>query len=239
MDLQRHLDDCSETRPVAANREVKSWSLVFKWGIARWGLTTFNPCVGAMTNPEHPRDVAPTDAMIFGRAGPYRKLTVPGRFVVAMYRYYGRRKGETIKLQLSSAQADGLHFRRGKARSGAPAKEIVHVWDPLLRRMWGRLMAWRAKHARGGKVETLAALVNMRGRPYKEGTFNCDWRRAMKASPEARGTFTVHDIRATRAGTLTMLDAVEVLAHDDPRTTARVYQRGPRVIDMKQKSKKG
>lgn len=236
LDVQRHLDASRAGRPVAANREVNTWSLAFRWACTRWGLTEYNPCAGVMMNPEAPRDVAPTDKMIFGAAGPYRKLTMPGRFVVAMYRYYGRRKGETVKLQVSSAQEDGLHFRRGKARGGRPGKEIIVRWDPALRRHWARLMAWRAGHARGGKVETLAALVNMRGRAYTEGTFNCDWRRAMKASPAARGTFTVHDIRATRASTLETLDEAQaVLAHDERGTTARVYRRGPHIVDLKGK----
>lgn len=233
LDVQRHLDTCRETRPVAANREVKTWSILFTWARAKWGLVEYNPCHGVMMNAEHSRDAAPTDREIFGRAGPYRKLTTPGRFVVAMYRYYGRRKGETIALQLGSAQADGLHMRRSKGRGGVPGKPIVILWDARLRRMWARLMRWREEHARGGKVETMAALVNMRGRAYTEGTFNCDWRRAMKASPAARGTFTAHDIRASAAvAQASLADAQQLLAHDEQGTTSRVYRRGPIVIKV-------
>jgi hypothetical protein len=231
MDVQRYIDDGRKTRPVAVNRAVDSWKLAFTWARTRWGLTEYDPTAGVMKNPEFARDVSPTDKMIFGRGGPYRRLTVPGRIVVAMYRYYGRRKGETVKLTLASEQKDGLHMVRGKARNGKSAKKIVLVWDPLLRRLWAMALRWRSRYKREGKVATTALLLNQRGRPYKEGTFNCDWRRAMEDSP-MRGTFTVHDIRATRASTLpTLEDAQRVLAQDQQRTTM-LYRRGPHVIDM-------
>jgi hypothetical protein len=225
MDIQRHLDACADSRPVAANREVKTWEIVFADARRRWGLTEYNPCAGLSLNPEAPRDVLPVDALIFGKV--YRELDPPMRFMVAMIRFYGRRKGECLGLTLSSAQDDGLHLQRGKRR-----KELVIRWDGRLDRMWGRLMRWRAAKTRGGKLQTTMAIVNRRGRRFTVTGFNSAWRRAMKAAG-IKGAFTFHDIRATRASTLSQQQAVEVLAHDDPRTTAGVYRRGPHIIDLR------
>lgn len=111
LDVQRHIDECSETRPVAANREVESWDMMFGAAHTRWGLTTYNPCAGVEKNPEVGRDALPSDADLYaseqrdqeGNAshGVYRELAPPMRFVVSMYRYYGRRRGETLRLTLA------------------------------------------------------------------------------------------------------------------------------------------
>lgn len=223
LDVQRHVHACRETRPVAANREARTWELLFEDARRLWGLTEYNPCAGLRYNDEAPRDVLPDDGGIFKV---FRELDPPMRFMVGMIRYYGRRKGEVLRLQVSSAQADGLHLRRGKR-----AKEIIIRWDVRIQRMWARLMRWRAEVYRTGKPTTMA-LVNRRGRPYTVTGFNSAWRRAMKRS-ELRGAFTFHDIRATRATTLPRDQATEVLAHDDPATTNRVYRRGPLVIDLR------
>lgn len=223
IDVQRHVHGCRETRPVAANREARTWELVFDDARRLWGLTEYNPCAGLRYNDEAPRDVLPDDAGIFKA---FRELDPPMRFMVGMIRYYGRRKGEVLRLQVSSAQADGLHLRRGKRD-----RPIIIRWDARLERMWARLMRWRAAKYRSGKPTTMA-LLNRRGRPYTVSGFNSAWRRAMKRA-ELRGAFTFHDIRATRASTLPREQATEVLAHDDPATTARVYRRGPLVIDLR------
>ncbi len=226
LDVQRHLDACREGRPIAANREVKTWSLVFTWARTRWGLTEYNPAAGVMMNPEAPRDVLPETKLI-GKA--FRELDAPMRFCVAMIRYYGRRKSEILSLMLSGVQEDGLHLARGKARGGK-AREIVLVWDDRLRKMVARLMRWREKVKREALPST-QLLLNRDGKPTTVTGFNSAWRRAMKRAGIV-GTFTFHDLRAVRASTLSKERATEVLAHDDPRTTARVYRRGPLVIDL-------
>lgn len=223
LDVQRHVHACREARPVAANREARTWEIVFEDARRLWGLTEYNPCAGLRYNEESPRDVLPDDAGIFKA---FRELDPPMRFLVGMIRYYGRRKGEVLRLQVSSAQTDGLHLRRGKRD-----RSIIIRWDQRLERMWGRLMRWRAAKYRSGKPTTMA-LLNRRGRPYTVSGFNSAWRRAM-ARAEMRGAFTFHDIRATRATTLSREQATEVLAHDDPATTNRVYRRGPLVIDLR------
>lgn len=225
LDVQRHVHACRDERPVAANREARTWELVFEDARRLWGLTEYNPCAGLRHNPEAPRDVLPTDDLILGNV--YRKLDPPMRFMVAMIRYYGRRKGEILRLQVSSAQDDGLHLRRGKR-----SKEIIIRWDVKLARMWARLMRWRAGVVRGGRVQTTLALVNRRGRGYTVSGFNSAWRRGMDRAG-IKGAFTYHDMRAAAGSAQESLaDAQLLLAHDDAATTARVYRRGPLVIDL-------
>lgn len=251
MDVQRHVDACKKTRPVAVNRWVDAGDLLFTWAITRWGLTEYNPFAGVMKNRERPRTTVPSDKAVFGRDGVYRRLDPPMRFVVAMYRLYGRRKGETLKLLLQSAQRGGeepgLHFRRGKDRAHKP---IIIRWDAQIERHWGRLMRWRAQVARGGKLEHTAALLNRKGRPLTVSGVNSAWKRAMHDAglTELVGTevvngkerkvfesaFTLHDIRKTRASTAGSLqEAQHLLAHDDQRTTSAIYRLGPHVIDRR------
>lgn len=226
MDVQRHIMAGRKDRPVGVNREVRTWELVFQWGRAPWGLTEYNPCSGLQMNPESPRRVLPNDEDIFTL---YRWLDPPGRFMVALNRFYGRRKVESLGLLLNAEQEDGLHLHKGKDKY---AREIVLVWDRRLRRMWARLMRWRAKMSRGGKVSTMAALLNRRGKPYTVSGFNTARTRAMKRAG-LKGKFTFHDLRAARASSLPAEKATEVLAHDDARTTKRVYRRGAIIIDLR------
>lgn len=231
MDIQKYLLDSRAKRPVSANRAMRTWELVFDWARAPWGLTEYNPCQGLKANPEEPRDVLPADDDIFKL---YRWLDPPARFMVALNRYYGRRKIESLGLLLSSAEEDGLHLRRGK---DTKAKVIVLVWDVRLRRMWMRLMRWREEvirptkgRRRAPRVVSTAALLNRRGGAYTETGFNSARKRAMERAG-IKGAFTFHDIRAARASSLTREEATHVLAHDDPRST-RTYRRGPHIIAL-------
>jgi integrase len=232
LDVQRYLDaaarptDGTKPRPIAGNRAVKTWSIAFTWARTRWGLSEYNPATGVMMNQETPRDVLP-ESKVIGKA--FRELDAPMRFCVAMIRYYGRRKSEILSLMLSGVQEDGLHLARGKARGGK-AREIVLVWDDRLRKMVARLMRWRDEVKREALPST-QLLLNRDGKPTTVTGFNSAWRRAMKRAG-VKGEFTFHDLRAVRASTLTREKATEVLAHDDPRTTSKVYRRGPLVIDL-------
>lgn len=232
MDIQRHLHECAQTRPVAANREVRTWELVFQWARAPWGLTEYNPAAGLQHNDERPRRVLPEDEQIMRL---YRHLDPPGRFMVAMIRFYGRRKVELLGLKMSDVDAKGVHFKRGK---DAESRPILVVWDARLRKMVARLMRWRESvirpirpKDRAPAVVSLSLLLNRRGGAYTETGFNSARKRAMERAG-IKGAFTFHDMRKSRAQSLELNQAVTVLAHDDPRTTAAVYRPGPIVVDL-------
>lgn len=251
LDVQRAIDRNAETRHVAINRAVDSWSLIFDWARTRWGLTQYNPCRGVFKNEENAREVLPEHDQLYrgvrksedGQPVPrgiYRQLDPPARFILNMYRYYGRRRSETLQLSLADTQhADGLHMLRAKERQRRgslkkkerKARVLIIPWEPRLRRMLARALKWRAEKMREGIVTT-TLLVNRHGLPYTKEAAKSAWRRGMERSGQ-RGQFTQHDVRALRASTLPLDVAQNVLAHEDQRTTARKYQRGPKIIDLK------
>jgi integrase len=247
LDVQGYIDASAETRPVAANRAVDSWALVFAWARNRWGRTEYNPCRGIDKNDEDARDVLPEHIELYRGVrdamprGIYRQLAPPARFILNMYRYYGRRRGETLRLTLTDIQHDdGLHMLRGKERQSRGSKKkgprkprvLIIPWEPRLRKMLARVLRWRAAKVREA-LPTTALLVNRDGRPYSEDAAKSAWRRGMERSGQ-KGQFVQHDVRATRADTLPEDVAIDVLAHDSPDMVRRVYRnRGPKVIDFK------
>lgn len=261
VDVQNYVDAAAETRPVAANRAVDAWSEAFVWARNRWGRTEYNPCAGIEKNPEDPRDVLPDHVELYkgvraedGQAMPrgiYRQLLPPARFILNMYRYYGRRRGETLRLTLSDVKhADGIHMLRGKERQRRATKRkaprrprvLIIPWDTRNKRMVARLLRWREDRIRmlrdrsgEGKppAETIMLLVNRDGGPYTKEAAKSAWRRGMARS-EQKGNFTQHDVRALRATTLPLDVAQGVLAHEDRRTTETTYRnRGPHIVDLK------
>lgn len=232
MEVQRYVDDNAH-RPAAVNDVVNAGRILFSDARRRWGRTEYNPFEGIELHPEVPRNVLPEDPQI---AKVYRKLDPPMRFMVQMIRFYGRRRGELLKLTIASARDDGLHLVRGKSRNGR-VKVIVIRWDGKLRRLWARLMAWRTNVRRGGNLETTAAILNRDGMPYTKTGFNSAWRRGRKRAG-LHGAFTFHDIRATHAQTFeTVQEAQHSLAHDEQATTAGTYRRGPHIIDFTKDSR--
>lgn len=263
LDVQAFVDESSTTRPIAANRAVDSWSLLFMWGRNRWGRTEYNPCRGIEKNGEDPRDVLPDHVEIYkgvragddGQAMPrgiYRQLSPPARFILNMYRYYGRRRGETLRLTLTDTQhEDGLHMLRGKERQSRGSKKkgprkprvLIIPWNDVvledgtvrpgrLRKILARAMRWRAEKMRDA-LPTTALLVNRYGRPYSVEAAKSEWRRGMERSGQ-KGQFVQHDVRALRSETLPEDVAENVLALESHDMLRKVYRnRGPKIIDLK------
>jgi integrase len=78
---------------------------------------------------------------------------------------------------------------------------------------------------------------NLEGKPFTSDGFRSNWHRLMtkitkpgdKGEPPALAErFTLHDLRAKSASDDELGIATERLAHDDPRTTQKVYRRKPR-----------
>jgi hypothetical protein len=262
MDIQRHIFEGRKTRRVAVNREVRTWELVFTWARAPWGLTEYNPCSGLMENEETHRKVVPTDEGIFRLyrhlVDPPARFMVAairyyGRRKVELL---GLKLTDVLREMPDKLREDGIHFRRGK---DADSKEIIVRWDSRLRRMIARVLRWRdqvirpikdkeGKGRSAPKVVSTALLLNRRGGSYTESGFNSARKRAMLRSGLAtfvgeevidgkkrkryQSSFTFHDMRKSRAQTLPREKAVDVLAHDDPRTTNRVYRPGAIIVDL-------
>lgn len=272
MDAQRHIDQ-NQHRHVAVNRAVQTWKIVWDEARRRWGLTEYNPCAGLEPNDEHARETLPDDRAHFFKV--YRALDPPARFVLALGRYYGRRRGEALRIELSGLQDDGVHTIRGKRK-----RELILSWDDAelelddgrtivrpgrLRKMVARALRWRDQVIRPQKVwkngrkpaaprvVATTLLINRRGGKITPSGFMSAFRRGMervglveilgteevngKVRTRTRRAFNPNDTRAKRASTLKKLqDAQEVLAHDEQRTTAAIYRRGPIVIDLKDRA---
>jgi integrase len=72
-----------------------------------------------------------------------------------------------------------------------------------------------------------------RGQPYTVDGFNSIWQRKMKKALEQgilTERFTDHDIRAKTGSDTNEAHAVELLAHDDAKTTKRHYRRKTPVV---------
>ena len=73
-----------------------------------------------------------------------------------------------------------------------------------------------------------AGIITRRGQPYTVSGFNSIWQRKMKKALE-KGViserFTDHDIGAKTGSDTNEAHGVELLAHDDAKTTRRHYRR--------------
>ena len=80
-------------------------------------------------------------------------------------------------------------------------------------------------------------LCTLEGKPFTSDGFRSNWHRLMTkattpgekgGAPALAERFTFHDLRAKSASDDELEIATERLAHDDPRTTQKVYLRTPR-----------
>jgi integrase len=103
-------------------------------------------------------------------------------------------------------------------------------WSPELRTVIDRLKKL------GPQIRP-TLLCNLEGKAFTSDGFRSNWHRLMtktmtpgeKGEPPALAErFTFHDLRAKSASDDDFDVATERLAHDDPRTTQRVYRRKPR-----------
>jgi hypothetical protein len=199
MDVQRHVDQNAATRPVAVNRMVQTGKIIFDEARRRWGLTEYNPFAGLDMNDEAPREVLPDDRDHFFKV--YRHLDYASRFVLAMGRYYGRRRGEVLRIELAGIDEQGVHTVRGKR-----ARALILEWDDVevrrpdgttvtrpgrLRKMVMRAQREREKVIRPTKVwrngkrrpaprvVATTLLVNQRGGRVTPTGFNSAFRRGM------------------------------------------------------------
>jgi integrase len=141
-------------------------------------------------------------------------------------------------LGLKQLTDDGIVFTIGKSKRRHPrhgkivetSKRVILEWSPELRTVIERL-----KKLAPQIRPTL--LCNLLGKPFTSDGFRSNWHRLMtnamtpgdKGEPPAlTERFTFHDLRAKSASDDELDVATERLAHDDPRTTQKVYRRKPR-----------
>ncbi len=150
----------------------------------------------------------------------------------------GQREGDLLRLSRSQLTDEGIAFTIGKSKRRHPrhgkivesAKRLIIEWSPEL-----RLITDRLKKLGPDIRPTL--LCNLQGKPFTSDGFRSNWHRLMEcattagqdgAPPALTERFTFHDLRAKSASDDNLEGATERLAHEDPRTTQKVYRRKPR-----------
>jgi integrase len=148
----------------------------------------------------------------------------------------GQREGDLLKLSRNQLQEDGIHFQIGKSKRRHPrhgkiietAKTLILKWSPELRSVTDRLFKMSPQLRR-------TLICNLQGQPFTESGFRSNWHRLIQKALQEKlisEPFTFHDLRAKSASdSLSASDATERLAHDDPRTTRKVYLRKPRQAE--------
>ncbi len=214
-DIYAYMD--ARNAPVAANREKALLSNVFAYGI-RWGVITDNPCRHVKRNPEKPRGRYIED----GEYEAVWKLAPPVIQCIMDLGYMtGLRLGDLLKLNIrDNVHKDGLYVVTGKT-----GRKQKFDWTPELRDVTARCKTLR------GKVSSPNLICTRNGQQYTVDGFRSIWQRLMGKALDKnvlKERFTFNDLRAKAASDAD--NPTELLGHDDPRTTNRVYRRGPRRV---------
>ncbi len=214
-----------DLRPaVAANREKSLLSAILSFAI-RKGLCSDNPCRLVKRNTETPRDRYVQDWEFIA----VRNIAPPPvQCAMDIAKLTGLRLGDIMTLRLQNVRDDGLHVQTRKT-----GKKMIFELTPKLLDVIARAKALGS--AKEGKKQTkvraLTLIVSRSGHGYTLDGFSSIWQRVMVKAIEEKlieERFTFHDLRA-KAGSESA-DAQNLLGHDDPRTTNRVYRRLPRRV---------
>jgi integrase len=219
----------AEKSVVQANREKSCLSAVFTAAV-EWRIVKENPCRQVPKLEEPPRDRYVTDTEF---TSVYRLASPMLQCAMDLATLTGQREGDLLRLSRSQLTQEGIVFRIGKSKRRHPrhgkivetAKTVIVEWSPELRAVIERLKKL-------GPNLRVTLICSLEGRPYSESGFRANWHRLMQKALTERviaESFTFHDLRAKSASDeADPRAATERLAHDDPRTTRKVYLRKPR-----------
>jgi integrase len=115
---------------------------------------------------------------------------------------------------------EGIYIETGKT-----GKWLLFQWTPELLAIVDRARKLR------GKVRSTHILSTQEGQRYTLSGFETLWQRLIKKAvkdEKIKVRFRFNDLRAMAADL--SANATELLGHDDPRTTNRVYRRAPRKV---------
>ena len=191
---------------VIANRERDLFRAAWNWALNA-GLTELpNPMAGMRRrNPERKRTRYVTDAeleALEGAAnGPIRPLL---RFLYLT----GMRLGDALRLPLSAAQADGVHWVTGKTRTPQHVR-----WSPALRRVWSMAAQGR---------QTGPLFVSRLHKPYTVQGVEAIFQRLRVRAGVA--DVRLHDLRRKAASDIPLEHAQRLLGHASPGLTRQRYK---------------
>ncbi|MHB1513916.1 MAG: tyrosine-type recombinase/integrase, partial [Acidiferrobacter sp.] len=127
---------------------------------------------------------------------------------------------DLIGLRWADWKEDGLHVKTrktGRYLLFARSQALVETLD-------------QAKKLSSAIFGNMPILPCQGGGPFTPSGFKSNWQRLMrKAAAQGTERFHFHDLRAVAASR--HATPQELLGHDDPRTTNRIYRRGPRLVE--------
>jgi len=234
LEVQQWLD-ASES-PVATNREFSLLRNAFKWA-RRWGMTFYNPCLGALPAEESARERVPAP---WEREVLLACATAPLSLMLRHVGMTGWREGDTRLLHRFQLKPDGIYLRQSKRG----ARQLWE-WTPELRALVEEAQERpEAKRARRLKEGSGYIYVGRGGKPLTLSGFQSAWRRLLaranrllaeactEAGWEAEDVLKIEGLvfHDSRAEAVEQADDPQAFAgHSDPRVTKR-YLRSPRRI---------
>ncbi|CAB3729695.1 hypothetical protein LMG22037_05469 [Paraburkholderia phenoliruptrix] len=222
---------------VAAKREIEVLSHAFTKAV-QWGYLDKHPFKGEIRlEGEKPRTRYVEDWEIV------ECLSIEARrkkgSVLAVQSYIriklltGMRRGDLLRLTMSSLQEDGIHVQPGKTEN-TTGKRLIYEWSDELKEA-----VQTAKNARPVQFSPFL-FCNRQGSCYfneesgRAGGWDTMWRnfmRRVRTETEAKEHFTEHDLRAKCASDAESLErAKQLLSHADSKTTERIYRRRPERV---------
>jgi len=233
----------AETSVVQANREKSCLSAVFSAAV-EWGIVNTNPSrqVAKIEEPSRSRYVTDKEfTAVYRLASPMMQCAMDLATIT------GQREGDLLKLPNRDPSVytdDGIVFRPGKSKRRHPRRGVmVESAKAVIVECSPELSAVVARARKLGPDIRKTLLCNLQGKPFTESGFRSNWHRLMQTALKGRKksngeaaiepvlteSFTFHDLRAKSASDDENVgNATDRLAHDDPRTTRKVYLRKPR-----------
>lgn len=230
LDIQQWLD--KSDAPIETNRQFGLLRNNFKWA-RRWGLSFYNPCLGALPNEENPRDrvALPWEYEVLLACA-----SAPMSLILRHVRICAWREGDARKLHRFQLKPDGIYLRQSKRG----AKQLWE-WNPELRALVDEALA-RPEAKRAQKLEENSGYiyVSRNAQPLTLSGFQSNWRRLVKRVnrllrescegwpiehvPQISG-LVFYDFRAEAIEH--SAEPTKFAGHSDPRTTKRHYLRSP------------
>lgn len=240
----------AESSVTQANREKSCLSSVFT-ACVEWKLRKDNPCreVPKLHEADRDRYVFDHEYLAVYNLAPGEMEHEPGEMMqcaMDLASITGQREDDILKLPLNDARVytrEGVVFRPNKTKRRHPRHGKVVETSKIVIVEWSEDLRAVIARARAIGPELRPTLIcslkgKHRGKPMTGSGFRSNWHRLMKkattpgddgAPPALAEWYTFHDIRAKRASDAEDIqEANEVMAHDDVKTTQKIYRRKPR-----------
>ena len=188
--LQARTDKKGNPAPVAANREVKLLSTIYRHCIV-WGFCDANPCENIFYHPEKGRDRYISDDELKTLRDNADEMT---RAIIDIAYCTGMRKSDILQIKTADVTQEGLYNRQNKTE-----KRQLFKYTPKLKTAVDTAKAIKKTRRTSDNAHPLTPylFINSKGRVITNTGFNSTWRRLKAAQGFVDDkNLTFHDIRA-------------------------------------------